>query len=208
MALIGRSGSGKSTVLKLLAGMIEPQTGSLTIDGHAISHYAAAQLRRAIVLSAQDAALFEGTIWDNILLGMPEPDAELAERAVRCACLDAFVARTVEGYMRKVGPRGSALSGGQRQSLLLARALIRNPQVLLLDEPTASLDITSEQNVIAGLREATRDKTLIVATHRFAVLDLVDRVIWLEDGRVVADRPKQEVLAMLARQNTQTARAA
>jgi ATP-binding cassette subfamily C protein LapB len=110
--------------------------------------------------------------------------------------------------MRNVGPRGSALSGGQRQSLLLARALIRDPKVLLLDEPTASLDITSEQNVIAGLREATRDKTLIVATHRFAVLDLVDRVIWLEDGRVVADRPKQEVLAMLARQTPQTARAA
>jgi len=208
VALIGRSGSGKSTVLKLLAGMIEPQAGSLTIDGHAISHYAAAQLRRSIVLSAQDAALFDGTIWDNILLGLPEPDADLAERAVRCAGLDAFVARTVEGYMRNVGPRGSALSGGQRQSLLLARALIRDPKVLLLDEPTASLDITSEQNVIAGLREATRDKTLIVATHRFAVLDLVDRVIWLEDGRVVADRPKQEVLAMLARQTPQTARAA
>jgi ATP-binding cassette, subfamily C, bacterial LapB len=208
VALIGRSGSGKSTVLKLLAGMIEPPAGSLTIDGHAISHYAAAQLRRSIVLSAQDAALFDGTIWDNILLGLPEPEPDLAERAIRCACLNAFVARTVEGYMRQVGPRGSALSGGQKQSLLLARALIRDPQVLLLDEPTASLDITSEQNVIAGLREATRDKTLIVATHRFAVLDLVDRVIWLEDGRIVADRPKPEVLAMLARQTPQTARAA
>ena len=208
VALIGRSGSGKSTALAMLAGMIEPQSGSLTVDGHAISQYASAQLRRSIVLCSQDAALFEGTLWENILLGLPEPAPALAERAIRCAGLDAFVARTAEGYMRKVGPRGSALSGGQKQAVLLARALIRDPQVLLLDEPTASLDITSEQNVIAGLREATTGKTLIVATHRFAVLDLVDRVIWLEDGRLVADRPKHEVLAMLARQTPQAACAA
>jgi ATP-binding cassette subfamily C protein LapB len=107
--------------------------------------------------------------------------------------------------MRKTGPRGSALSGGQRQTILLARALIRDPQVLLLDEPTASLDITSEQTIIAGLREAAADRTLVIATHRLALLDLVDRVIWLEDGRIVADRPKSDVLAMLRDANSRRA---
>jgi len=201
VALIGKSGSGKSTLLQLLAGLVPAQDGLITLDGHALERFSIPQLRRNVIYSAQDAMIFEGTVWHNILLGMPEPATEVVERAIRCSGLDSFVARTAEGYMRSVGPRGSALSGGQRQSLLLARALVRNPAVLLLDEPTASLDIASEQAVIAGLAEATRGKTLIVATHRLALLEIVDRVIWLEEGRIVADRPKAEVLAQLASQN-------
>lgn len=197
IALIGKSGSGKSTLLQLIAGLIPVEEGLLTIDGHAIDRFAIPHLRRSIVYSAQDAAIFDGTLWHNILLGVPEPEEQIVDRAIRCSGLDSFVARTAEGYMRRTGPRGSALSGGQRQSLLLARALIRDPQVLLLDEPTASLDVSSEQTVIAGLREACADKTLIVATHRLAVLDIVDRVIWLEEGKIIADRPKAEVLARL-----------
>jgi ATP-binding cassette subfamily C protein LapB len=201
IALIGKSGSGKSTLLQLIAGLLPQHEGLLAIDGHAIDRFSIPQLRKSIVYSAQDATIFEGTLWHNILLGMPEPEHDIVDRAIRCSGLDSFVSRTVEGYMRKAGPRGSALSGGQRQALLLARALVRNPAVLLLDEPTASLDVGSEQAVIAGLREAARDKTLIVATHRLALLDIVDRVIWLEDGRIIADRPKAEVLARLAGQN-------
>lgn len=203
VALIGKSGSGKSTLLQLLAGLIPAQDGLITLDGHALERFAIPHLRRKVIYSAQNAAIFEGTVWHNILLGMPEPAAEVAERAIRCSGLDSFVARTAEGYMRQVGARGSALSGGQRQSLLLARALVRDPAVLLLDEPTASLDVASEQAVIAGLAEATRGKTLIVATHRLALLEIVDRVIWLEAGRIVADRPKAEVLAQLAAQSAQ-----
>ena len=205
VALIGRSGSGKSTALQLMAGLLPRQEGYLAVDGHAMDHYGVAQLRRSIVYAAQDGDIFDTTIWDNILLGIDEPDAALVERAIRCSGLDTFIARSVEGYMRKTGPRGSALSGGQRQTILLARALIRDPQVLLLDEPTASLDITSEQAIIAGLREAAADRTLIIATHRLALLDLVDRVIWLEDGRIVADRPKSDVLAMLRDANSRRA---
>jgi ATP-binding cassette subfamily C protein LapB len=201
VALIGKSGSGKSTLLQMLAGLIPAEEGLITLDGHALDRFAIPQLRWNVIYSAQDAMIFEGTVWHNILLGMPEPAGEVVERAIRCSGLDGFVARTAEGYMRQVGPRGSALSGGQRQSLLLARALVRDPKVLLLDEPTASLDVASEQAVIAGLAEATRGKTLIVATHRLALLEIVDRVIWLEDGRVVADRPKAEVLAQLTGQN-------
>lgn len=200
VALIGKSGSGKSTLLRAIAGLLPRKEGLLTIDGHAIERFSIPHLRDNIVLSAQDAAIFDGTLWHNILLGMAEPDEAVVDRAIRCSGLDSFVARTVEGYMRKTGPRGASLSGGQRQSLLLARALIRDPAVLLLDEPTASLDVGTEQQVIAGLREATRDCTLIVATHRMALLDLVDRVIWLEDGKIVADKPKDEVLARLGGQ--------
>jgi ATP-binding cassette subfamily C protein LapB len=207
VALIGRSGSGKSTLLKLIAGLLPHQQGHLTVDGHAIDQYAVAQLRRSIVYAAQDGDIFDTSIWDNIMLGLHEPDGALVERAIRCSGLDGFIARSVEGYMRKTGPRGNALSGGQRQTVLLARALIRDPQVLLLDEPTASLDITSEQAIIAGLREATKGRTLIVATHRLALLDLVDRVIWLEDGKIVADRPKADVLAMLRDSNSRRAEA-
>ena len=203
VALIGKSGSGKSTLLQLLAGIVPAREGLITLDGHALDRFAIPHLRQNVIYSAQDAVIFEGTVWHNILLGMPEPDAAVVERAIRCSGLDAFVARTAEGYMRQVGARGAALSGGQRQSLLLARALVRDPAVLLLDEPTASLDIASEQAVIAGLAEATRGKTFVVATHRLALLEIVDRVIWLEEGRIVADRPKAEVLAQLAAQSAQ-----
>jgi ATP-binding cassette subfamily C protein LapB len=154
-------------------------------------------LRQSIVYSGQDAVLFDSSIWDNILLGMEEPDPVVVESAIRAAGLDRFVDRSVEGYTRKVGPRGARLSGGQRQSVLIARAMVRNPSILLLDEPTANMDIDSEQAVINGLRQAAADKTVIVATHRMALLDLADRIIWLEEGRVFADKPKHEVLAML-----------
>lgn len=201
IALIGKSGSGKSTLLNILAGLQEKQSGGLTIDGHAIDQFAAYHLRQNIVYAGQDATLFDRSIWDNILLGLPEPDEAIVERAIKASGLDTFVSRTVEGYGRKIGARGQKLSGGQRQSLVLARALVRDPSVLLLDEPTASMDIQCEALVIQGLREAARDKTLIVATHRLALLDIVDRVIWLEEGRVVADKPRAEVLAMLRNAN-------
>lgn len=202
IALIGKSGSGKSTLLRLLAGMIPHQEGALTVDGHAIAQYAPSQLRQSIVYAEQDASIFDTSIWDNILLGMPEPDPALVDRAVRSAGLDTFVNRTAEGYARRVGPRGVFLSGGQRQSLVLARALVRDPAVLLLDEPTAAMDIQSEQHVINGLRTALDGRTLVVATHRMALLDLVERVVWLEEGRVVADKPRTEVLAMLRQANS------
>jgi ATP-binding cassette subfamily C protein LapB len=203
IALIGKSGSGKTTLLQILAGLHEKQSGGITVDGHAIEQYAAPHLRQGIVYAGQDATLFDRSIWENILLGLPEPDEAVVETAIRASGLDSFVARTVEGYGRRIGARGHRLSGGQRQSLLLARALVRNPTVLLLDEPTASMDINSESHVIHGLRDAAKDKTLIVATHRLAVLEIVDRVIWLDAGKVVADKPRAEVMAILHRQNAQ-----
>lgn len=200
IALIGRSGSGKSTLLQLLSGMIAQGGGTITVDGHAMGQYAASHLRSHIVYCGQDAALFDSSIWDNILLGMSEPAPEIVEQAIRASGIDRFVARSAEGYARKIGLHGCKLSGGQRQSLVLARALIRDPGMLLLDEPTASMDINSEQAVINGLRDAIKGRTLIVATHRMALLDLVDRIIWLDEGKVVADKPRTEILTMLRNQ--------
>ncbi len=201
IAVIGRSGSGKSTLLQIMGGLLQKEGGSFTVDGHAVDQYAGTHLRRSIIYSSQDAALFDRSIWENILLGMPEPDEKIVQKAIKASGLDSFVSRSVDGYGRRVGPHGSRLSGGQRQCLLLARALVRDPSVLLLDEPTAAMDINSEAMVINGLREAAEGKTLIVATHRLALLDLVDRVIWLEDGRIVADKPRAEILAMLRNAN-------
>lgn len=205
IALIGRSGSGKSTLLQIFSGMLSPNEGAISVDGHAMDQFASAHLRQSIIYSGQDAVLFNSSIWDNILLGMEEPDPDVVERAIRAAGLDRFIDRSVEGYTRKVGPRGAHLSGGQRQSVLIARAMVRNPSILLLDEPTANMDIDSEQAVINGLRHEAVGKTVIVATHRMALLDLVDRVIWLEEGKIFADKPKQEVLAMLRGQQQQKA---
>lgn len=205
IALIGRSGSGKSTLLQLLSGMLTPSAGAIRVDGHAIDQFAVSQLRQGIVYSGQDAVLFDSSIWENILLGMEEPDAHLVERAIRASGLERFVDHSVEGYTRKVGPRGTRLSGGQRQSVLIARAVVRDPSLLLLDEPTANMDIDSEQAIINGLRREMPDATVIVATHRMALLDLVDRIVWLEEGRIFADKSKQEVLAMLRGQQQQRA---
>lgn len=197
IAFIGRSGSGKSTLLQVLAGMLEPQSGQYLIDGYSAGHYATSQIRQRVVLCGQDAQLFDTSIWDNILLGIDEPSAEVVTKAVRAANLDSFVERSVEGYNRKLGAGGRNLSGGQRKSVLLARALVRDPSVLLLDEPTEAMDVGSEKTVMAGLQHATRDKTLIIATHRIALLEIVDRVIWLDNGKIIADAPKAEVLAKL-----------
>ncbi|GLI98101.1 ABC transporter [Sphingobium sp. BS19] len=200
IALIGRSGSGKSSLLQLLAGLHQPQGGAITIDGNAIDQYAVSHLRQSISYSAQDATLFNTSIWGNILLGLPEPEADIVERAIAASGLDRFVSRSVEGYGRNVGPNGVKLSGGQRQSVILARALLRDPPILLLDEPTAAMDINSEQAVMEGLRDVAKDRTLVIATHRMALLDLVDRVIWLEDGKIFADRPRAEILMMMRNQ--------
>lgn len=200
IAIIGRSGSGKSTLLRAISGMLPIESGTITVDGHIMGQFAAAHLRKSIVYAGQDAALFNSSIWENILLGMDEPAEDVVERAITVSCLDRFVSRSVEGFARNIGPGGCKMSGGQRQSLVLARALIRDPGTLLLDEPTASMDINAEQGVINGLRASMKGRTLIIATHRMTLLDLVDRIIWVEGGKIVADRPQVEMLATLRAQ--------
>jgi ATP-binding cassette, subfamily C, bacterial LapB len=208
IALIGKSGSGKSTLLHLLGGQQLPTGGRLLIDGFNADQYAASHLRGSIILHGQDMQLFDATLYENLTIGLESVDEARVTSALRAAAIDTFIAQQSDGLSYKAGPHGAKLSGGQRQAIMLARALVRDSAVLMLDEPTSAMDIGFEQAVINGLREATQDKTLIVATHRLALLELVDRVIWLDQGRIVADKPRAEVLAMFRAQSAANAQRA
>lgn len=202
IGIIGVAGSGKSTLLKILGGLISQSTGEILVDGHAAAQYSAAQLRQHIAFATQEASLFDDSVYENIVLGDRDIDTALLNKAVATAGVDRFIVRSQEGLGRKVGPAGCRLSGGQRQAVVLARAFMRDPEILLLDEPTAAMDVEAEQAVIRGLKGSWNDRTLIIATHRFAVLELVDRVLWMEDGKIISDAPLDVMMRNLKQRTT------
>ena len=195
VAVLGRNGSGKSTLLQLLAGMQEPQQGSILLDDIALNHLDPADVRRDMQLLSQQARLFFGSVRDNILMGNPlATDDEIHQALVNSGALE-FVRKQKMGLNYIINEGGAGLSGGQRQALLLARALITSPTILLLDEPTAWLDEMSEKQFIQHLHKwLGKRRTLVVATHRLPILDLVDRIIVLENGKVVMDGPRDAIL--------------
>lgn len=197
IGIIGRVGSGKSTMLRLLTRLNEPDTGTILLDGFDIRQTSPQRLRHAFALMQQEARLFDDTLYANLTFGLDQLDPRQFETAARLSGVAAFAARTPEGYSMRIGPHGERLSGGERQAVALARAMMGNPQMLLLDEPTAAMDNTSEQQIIGALRTWLTGRTLIVSTHRAAMLDLVDRVILMHDGKIVADGPKETVLRQL-----------
>jgi ATP-binding cassette, subfamily C, bacterial LapB len=197
VGIIGRIGSGKSTLLRLMVRLLEPTEGAIRLDGYDIRQFAPRAIRSKVAYMKQDAALFDDTLKANLLLGLTDPNPDKVQQAVTISGVMNFVARSPKGYGFRVGPRGERLSGGEKQAVGLARVLAADPDVLLLDEPTASMDNTTERNIITGLSSWLNGKTLVVATHRAALLDLVDRVILVHDGRVVADGPKDQVLRKL-----------
>ena len=178
VAVLGRNGSGKSTLLHLLAGMQEPQQGSILLDDIALNHLDPADVRRDMQLLSQQARLFFGSVRDNILMGNPlATDEEIHQALVNSGALE-FVRKQKMGLNTIINEGGTGLSGGQRQALLLARALITSPNILLLDEPTARLDEVSEKQFIQHLHQwLGKRRTLVVATHRLPILDPVDRII-------------------------------
>lgn len=197
VAVVGRMGSGKTTLGKLILGLYEPTAGSVCVGGTDLRQLDPADLRRRIGYVAQDIMLFYGNVRENIVLGAADATDERVLQAAQTACVSEFVDRHPLGYDMPAGERGSGLSGGQRQSVAIARALLLDPPILLLDEPTNSMDSTTERRLIANMTSVLPGKTLVLITHKTSLLELIDRVIILDNGRVVADGPKGQVLEAL-----------
>lgn len=197
VALIGRIGSGKSTIEKLLMGLYQPEEGSIRIDDIDINQIDPVDLRRNIGYVPQDILLFDGTVRDNIVMGSPEVTDQRLLEAAALAGVDQFVNRHPLGFDLPVGERGSALSGGQRQAVAIARALIHRPNILILDEPTNAMDNASEEFIRQQLASYSQDKSMILVTHKMSLLSLVERIIVIDNGLVVADGPKAVVLDAL-----------
>lgn len=199
IAILGRNGAGKSTLLQLLSGMQEPVQGKINLDGVDLGLIDPTDVRRDMGLLNQNAHLFFGSVRENLTLGSPlATDQELLNVLKLTGALN-FVLDKKEGLDHQILEGGVGFSGGQRQALLLSRLLLRQPNILLLDEPTAAIDDVSEKQLIQNLKGWLGQKTLVIATHRRAVLELVDRIIVVHDGKIVMDGPKEQVLG-----NTQT----
>ncbi|HAF42325.1 MAG TPA: ABC transporter [Sphingobium sp.] len=181
-AILGPSGVGKSTMADLMVRYLDPDSGRIMVDGRDLRDYALDDLRREIILVDQAPWLFNDTIAANIGFAMPDVTRAEIEAAAHAAGLDAFIARLPEGYETRAGERGAALSAGERQRIVLARALLRRPGILILDEPTSALDGETEQLVAGRLRGALPDATIIVITHKPALADMADHIIRLEQG--------------------------
>ncbi|MEL0640648.1 type I secretion system permease/ATPase [Pseudoalteromonas aliena] len=197
VAILGRNGSGKSTLEKLILGLYEPNSGAIMVDNNNIQQIDPAELRHNIGYVPQNIALFFGSLKDNLTISAWHAVDEQIINACEKSQLFDLINSHPDGFDLQVGEQGRLLSGGQKQAVGIARALINDPPIILLDEPTSSLDHNTEHKIIKSLQKATKDKTLIVVTHKSSLLALVDRIIVLDKGKVVADGPKQQVIAAL-----------
>ncbi len=197
VGVIGRMGSGKSTLIRLLIGLYQPKDGAVKFGGIDIRQMAGTDLRTRVGFAPQDTVLFYGTVRDNIVLGDPFVSDQRMLRAASISSVTDFIRTKPEGFGTQVGEQGKALSGGQRQAIGLARALVRDPEVLILDEPTSNMDTSSEHVVQTRLMKHMKNKTVILVTHRMSMLKLVDRLVVMDGGRIVADGPKDLVIDKL-----------
>ena len=197
IGIIGRSGSGKSSLAKLLVGLYQPDEGSLLVDGVDIRQIDVSELRHNIGYVAQDIQLLAGTLRDNLISGARYVDDEMVLQAGELAGVHEFARLHPQGYELQVGERGQNLSGGQRQNVALARALLLNPPILLLDEPTSAMDNTGEERLKQRLQAVIEKKTVILVTHRASLLSLVDRLLVIDRGQILADGPKAAVMEAL-----------
>ena len=193
VALVGKMGSGKSTLSRLIAGILEPSSGAILIDGVDVRQIDNADIRKNIGVMLQDSWLFSGTIRENIQMGFNEYDDEHVLNICKVAGVDDFVGSQPKGYDLEIRERGIGLSGGQRQTINLARSLLHNPQILLLDEPTSSMDQGTEKKVIESLEKFSLEKTMMIVTHRNPILSMVDRVFVIENGKIITDQTPQQL---------------
>ncbi|MBA4502780.1 type I secretion system permease/ATPase [Marinobacterium sp. 3-1745] len=198
IGIIGAAGSGKSTLEKLILGLYRPTQGSVLLDGLNQTQLDPAEVRRSIGYLPQDLQLINGSVYDNVTLGMDDVEPHQLQQAVRVSGLDTLIGPEADGWSRQVGEQGLSLSGGQRQTLALARAVLMDAPVLLLDEPASAMDSMMEQHICRQLKEHCQDKTLLLITHRTSLLQLVDRLVVMDKGKILADGPKQTVLDALA----------
>lgn len=198
VAILGRVGSGKSTIEKLILGLYQPTEGQVLIDGVHIEQIDPAELRRHISYIPQEPQLLSGTVYENIVLGMLQPNSQNVLQAVELAGLAPLVGSHADGLSMPVGENGSRLSGGQRQAIAAARAFIRQGNIMLLDEPSSAMDSGLEQHLCQSIQTLSKAKTLVLVTHKTSLLSLVERLMVLDGGQLVADGPKDTVLKALA----------
>jgi ATP-binding cassette subfamily C protein LapB len=206
VALIGRIGSGKSTIQKLIMGLFQPAEGAVLLDGVDLRQLDPADVRRNCGYVSQDVMLFYGSLRENIGFGLPHVDDAGVLAAAEVAGLSEFVNRHPQGFDLAVGERGESLSGGQRHSVGLARAVLHNAPLLLLDEPTSAMDFSTEAQITQRIGEYAQNKTVVLVTHRTSLLSMVTRVIVIDGGKVVADGPRDRIMEAL--QSGRIARAA
>ncbi|ANJ75034.1 ATP-binding cassette domain-containing protein [Ralstonia insidiosa] len=194
VALVGPSGAGKTTLFQLLLRFYEPQSGSILISGVPTRQVSLAALRQAIGVVLQESVIFSGSVLDNIRYGTPDATLAQVQRAAEMAAAADFINELPQGYDTQLGERGVRLSGGQRQRIAIARAILKDPPILLLDEATSALDAASERLVQTALNNAARNRTTLVIAHRLATVQQADRIVVLEQGRIVAQGRHAELL--------------
>jgi ATP-binding cassette subfamily C protein LapB len=206
VGIIGRIGSGKTTLAKLLIALYQPQSGSILVDGTDIRSIDPTDLRRAVGYLPQNLVLFSGSVRDNLQIGTRGVDDAALLRAAGIAGLLDIVSRHPKGFDMPVGERGESLSGGQRQTVALARALVTDPPILILDEPTHAMDHSSEERLKARIQEEMKDKTIIIITHRDSLLSVVNTLVVVDGGKVVAAGPREAVIRALSEGKVRMAR--
>lgn len=197
VGIIGRTGSGKSTILRLMLNLYNPTNGSILLDGLEIRQMDPVEFRHDMAYVPQNLMLFSGSLRENLLVANPQAKPEQVVEAANMSAVSEFVRRHPMGFDMPVGEMGGQLSGGQRQSVAIARAMVKDAPIVLMDEPTSELDNRTEDHIIRSLKEHCKDKTVVVVTHKFSMLEMVDRIIVMDFGRIVADGPKEEVLKKL-----------